>query len=82
MDDGKEYLAESRLEALDEREGFPTVHDLMLRLNTLPSDSGLHRKVVEAMTTNETSFFRDLHPFELLRNQIIPELVAARARER
>ena len=42
----------------------------------------LHRKVVEAMTTNETSFFRDFHPFEVLRKTLIPELIRRRSRQR
>ena len=45
-------------------------------------DKDLHRKVVDAMTTNETSFFRDIHPFEALRKVILPEIIARRAKER
>ena len=39
-------------------------------------------QVVEAMTTNETSFFRDIHPFRALSDQILPELLVQRGRER
>jgi len=74
----KQYLAESRLAVLARREGFDSISDLVtsLRSNRF---NGLHRKVVEAMTTNETSFFRDFHPFETLRNSILPELMLKRA---
>ena len=42
----------------------------------------MHRVVAEAMTTKETSFFRDLLPFHLLHDRVIPELIAAREKER
>jgi chemotaxis protein methyltransferase CheR len=42
----------------------------------------LHRKVVDAMTTNETSFFRDIHPFDVLRKNLMPELIARHASKR
>ena len=42
----------------------------------------LHSRVVEAMTTNETSFFRDIHPFEALKKTILPELMKRRTAER
>ena len=42
----------------------------------------LHATVVEAMTTNETSFFRDVHPYETLRKHVLPELIARRRIER
>ena len=62
---GKEYLAETRLSTLAQREGIGSAAELVARLRV---DQGhdLHRKVVEAMTTNETSFFRDFHPFEAI----------------
>jgi chemotaxis protein methyltransferase CheR len=43
---------------------------------------GLHRQAVEALTTNETSFFRDFHPFEALKKFALPDLIARRAAER
>ncbi len=46
------------------------------------SSHGLKQKVVEAMTTNETSFFRDRNPFECLRNSVLPELLPRRAADR
>lgn len=81
LDDSKAYLAETRLVALAHREGVTTVSELVARLR---ADRGeeLRRKVVEAMTTNETSFFRDLLPFEMLHRVLIPELIQRRARQR
>lgn len=81
LDESKTYLAETRLVALAQREGIPTVSELVARLRVDRGDV-LRRKVVEAMTTNETSFFRDLHPFEILQKVLIPELIQRRARQR
>lgn len=81
LDDGQGYLVESRLGALAQSEGFSSVDDLVGRLRH-GEPNGLHTKVVEAMTTNETSFFRDAAPFEALRKKVFPELVAARASQR
>ena len=50
-----------------------------LRSNSDPKIRGL---VIEAMTTNETSFFRDSHPFEALRKLILPELIKGRSADR
>jgi chemotaxis protein methyltransferase CheR len=74
LEEGKEYLVESRLATLARSEGFGSVEQLIADLRTRPLD-GLHRKVVEAMTTNETTFFRDAYPFEALQATILPELV-------
>ena len=41
--------------------------------------NGVHHRAVEALTTNETFFFRDFHPFEALRRSILPDLIARRA---
>lgn len=81
LEAGKEYLVESRLLPLARNEGCGSVGDLVARLRA-PLANGLHQKVVEAMTTNETSFFRDLHPFEVLKKTLLPELVANRGNER
>ena len=71
---GKEYLVEGRLQPLVYSEGFDDIHVLVVALNK-NSESDLGKKVIEALTTNETSFFRDKHPFETLKTAIIPELL-------
>ena len=75
---GKEYLVESRVGPILKEEGLESFHGLVEKLRAQPHN-GLHQKVVEAMTTNETSFFRDLHPFEALKKTILPELIEKRA---
>src|ERR1041384_5470297 len=77
----KEYLAISRLTPIARREGFRDLKELVLRLQKGARGS-LHERVVEAFTTNETSFFRDSPLFEALRETVIPELVTSRASER
>lgn len=77
LDDGKEYLVESRLAELARREGLASVADLVGRLRSTP-EGNLHERVADAMTTNETSFFRDAKPFELFRERVLPALVRAR----
>jgi chemotaxis protein methyltransferase CheR len=78
---GKDYLVESRLLPLARAQGLGSVEELVRRLKSQP-EGPLHAQVVEAMTTNETSFFRDVHPFEALRTVVLPELIAARASQR
>lgn len=80
LDDTKEYLVESRLAAIAREHGYESVDQLCLTLNE--GRAALLAEVVEAMTTNETSFFRDHHPFEALRRTILPELLQKRERER
>ena len=81
IEPGKEYLVEARLAGVARDEGFGSLELLVAELKAKPMN-GLHRKVVDAMTTNETTFFRDVHPFEALRRQILPELITARAAQR
>ena len=77
---GKGYLVEARLAPLATREGLTSVAELVRRLRTAPPS--LADDVAEAMTTNETSFFRDVHPFEALREVVLPQLLATpRTRE-
>lgn len=78
LEPGKEYLVESRLAGLARNNGFGTVDELARQLIRTPFDS-LHRRVVEEMTTNETSFFRDIYPFDAMRKLVIPELLQRRA---
>jgi chemotaxis protein methyltransferase CheR len=76
----KQYLVESRLIPLARRVGLPGIAELVQKIKagteTLTSD------VVEAMTTNETFFFRDKIPFDHLREAVLPALVKARAGRR
>lgn len=81
LSEDKQYLVESRLSPLARREGLGTIEELVRQMRRQPFN-GLHGKVVDAMTTNETSFFRDHHPFETLRTDILPELIQKRAAQR
>lgn len=81
LEEGKEYLAEARLNALAAREGIASIGELVGRLRDDRAE-GLKRKVVESMTTHETSFFRDIYPFEMIRDEILPELIRLRASTR
>jgi chemotaxis protein methyltransferase CheR len=81
LEPGKEYLVESRLAPIARREGLASVADLVQKLITTPS-AKMKNEVIDAMTTNETSFFRDVHPWQTLKDEIIPKLVEARANER
>jgi chemotaxis protein methyltransferase CheR len=73
--DGKEYLVQSRLAPVAEREGLRSVGELIDRVRSGSDD--LRRQVVEALVTHETSFFRDVHPFDALRDEVVPALVSA-----
>ncbi|MCF8477969.1 MAG: protein-glutamate O-methyltransferase CheR [Pseudolabrys sp.] len=77
----KQYLAESRLLPVARRHGLTTLGELIGKLRSRPV-SALGIEVVEAMTTNETFFFRDKTPFEHFRSTIMPALIEARARSK
>jgi chemotaxis protein methyltransferase CheR len=76
----QEYLVRSRLEPVAKQAGLSDLRALVEQLRRQPYGP-LHSQVVEAMTTNETSFFRDVHPFETLKNVVLPE-IAARKKDR
>jgi chemotaxis protein methyltransferase CheR len=76
LDDGKEYLVESRLAPVLREAQLPTIRDLVQSLRG--RNAALEAKVVDAMTTNETSWFRDIHPFEAMRTTLLPELLERR----
>ena len=77
----KQYLAESRLLPLVRRHELKTLGELIAALRAQPA-APLVSEVVEAMTTNETFFFRDKTPFEHFRQTIMPALIEKRAREK
>jgi chemotaxis protein methyltransferase CheR len=81
IETGKEYLVDARLAPIARAHGLPSVDALVAKLRA--DDKGpLSHEVIEAMTTNETSFFRDIHPFEALRTVALPALLKARAATR
>ncbi len=81
LEPDKDYLIQARLDPVAKEAGFSSIEDLAQYLRTTPSGD-LHQKVVEAMTTNETSFFRDIHPFEALKDHVLPTLLKHRAETR
>lgn len=72
----KIYLFQSRLEPFAKQEGFGSMTDLVSQLRQTPYGP-LHKRVVELMTINETSFFRDLVPFQILKDRLLPEVIQA-----
>ena len=76
----KQYLIESRLLPLARKCGLSGIPDLVMKMKGGSSSHIV--QVVEAMTTNETFFFRDKIPFDHFRDTIMPELVKARAARR
>lgn len=79
IEPGKEYLVDTRLSPLARQEGFGSLAALIQHLRAAVNINGLHHKAIDALTTNETLFFRDFHPFEALRQAILPAILARRA---
>jgi chemotaxis protein methyltransferase CheR len=73
----KQYLVESRLLPLARKASLPGIPDLVLKIRN--GDGRLATDVVEAMTTNETFFYRDKIPFDHLRDTILPDLIRGRS---
>lgn len=78
IEDTKDYLLEARLAPVAKAAQVASLDELVKVLREQP-EGALHTRVVEAMTTNETSFFRDVHPFDTLRKAVLPQLIADRA---
>ncbi len=72
--DDKMYLIESRLLPIVRGQGLADISQLCDLLKTKPTEPLLN-EIVEAMTTNESSFFRDIKPYELLRNLVLPRVM-------
>lgn len=81
LEPGKEYLVTSRLDPVARKESLDGIPGLVKALR-MPASSKLKEAVIDAMTTNETLWFRDAHPFETLQSTIIPELMQARQNTR
>lgn len=81
LEPGKEYLVEARLAPVARDHGFSSVGALLQHLRGHPPGRA-HTQSIEALTTNETSFFRDEHPFNALRDVILPGLIHRRATAR
>jgi chemotaxis protein methyltransferase CheR len=77
----KQYLVESRLLPIARKGGLASLGELVQKLKT-PGTEALIVEVVEAMTTNESFFFRDKIPFDHFREAIMPSLLTARAGQR
>ncbi len=80
LEPGKEYLAENRLHPVARQAGLDSVGDLVRQLRV--GSGELQGKVIDALTTNETSFFRDAHPWDALRDDLLPQLIERRAAKR
>jgi chemotaxis protein methyltransferase CheR len=78
LEDDKVYLVETRLLPVARRHGFKSVEDLVLHLRSRKREE-LVVEIVEAMTINETSFFRDEDVFKSLQKSVLPDLVRKRA---
>ena len=81
LEPGKEYLVESRMHPVLKKHSFEELGELVGALHG-PQGRVLEEQIVEAMTTNETSFFRDHHPFETLKTDVLPEIIERNAGKR
>jgi chemotaxis protein methyltransferase CheR len=81
LSNDKQYLIESRLLPVARKAGLSSISDVVAKLKA-PGAERLAVEVTEAMTTNESFFFRDKVPFDHFRDTMLPKAMAARARER
>lgn len=72
LGDNKQYLVKSRLRRILEENSLNSLGELLERLKR-PGRAGLREVVIDAMTTNETLWFRDNHPFRILQEKLLPE---------
>jgi chemotaxis protein methyltransferase CheR len=80
LDDSKAYLIETRLSGLAQDNSCSTFSELYYKARSDLS-KGLSRQIIDAITTNETLFFRDTAPFEMLQYKILPELIDVRRKK-
>jgi len=77
----KMYLLESRLLPIASKKGLSSLEELASHLRS-SGDTTLKSDIVEAMTTNETSFFRDSTPFDRLKDELLPHFIKARGAQK
>ena len=77
LDEKKAYLIETRLKMIIENEGVSSYQELYKKAISDKSKV-LERKIIDAVTTNETLFFRDTSPFEMFRHKVMPDLIDKR----
>jgi len=73
LGENKNYLIDSRLRRIIRDNGIPSLSDLVRKVDR-PGKDPLKQKVIDAMTTNETLWFRDRHPFEFFGDTLLQEL--------
>ena len=78
LDQSKSYLFETRLSSIAETHDCKSYQELHNKARQDPSKK-IEKEIVDAITTNETLFFRDKGPFELLQHKILPEIIDARS---
>ena len=78
LDDSKLYLIESRLAQLAVDAGCASAQEVVQKARAAGAASVAQQKIVEAITTHETTFFRDVAPFDALKSVILPGLLAGR----
>ena len=81
LNESKEYLVESRLTGLARKKKLDSLGALFAEAKS-GKQSGLLDEIIDAMTTNETSFLRDVHPFEMMRKVVLPDLIRKRQVEK
>ena len=81
IEPSKAYLVNSRLSPLVVKEGLASIEELVFKMRSKP-DNGLNERVIEALTTNETSFFRDPAVFEAMKTMVLPDIIKKRQNSR
>jgi len=77
LGDNKQYLVTSRLTKLISDNEIDSFSTLMQRMK---ADGKLRNRIMDAMTTNETSWFRDIYPFDIFKEKLLPELIKTQPR--
>lgn len=83
LEPGKEYLISTRLAPVLKKHGWKRFEEMVAAVKVGDRAArAITGEIVDALTTNETSFFRDVKPFDLLKDQLLPELLKERSTAR